>query len=159
MHSLGGIRILAPSVKPKYRKERELIQNINGFLGNVARTNLGKAARRSAGTILNAHLDAFRTTRQEAGKVMEIAIKESQKLRERARNQADGVVENLAGAADDQLSAIEQSVSRVIRRIGLPTAKDVSTLTRRVEVLATKVEARARKVKKAARRLAARRAA
>ena len=136
-----------------------MIQNINGFLGNVAQTNLGKAARRSAGMILNAHLDAFRTTRQEAGKVMGIAIKESRKFRERARNQADSVVENLAGATDDQLSALEQGVSRVIRRIGLPTAKDVNSLTRRVEALATKVEARARKVKKAARRSSARRAA
>lgn len=136
-----------------------MIQNINGFLGSVAQTNLGKAARRSAGTILNAHLDAFRTTRQEAGKVMGIAIKESQKIRERARSKADGVVENLAGAADDQLSAIEQGVSRVIRRIGLPTAKDVSALSRRIEALATQVEVRARKVKKAARRSAARRAA
>ncbi len=136
-----------------------MIQNLNGFLGSVAQTHLGKAARRSAGTILNAHLDAFRTTRQEAGKVMGIAIKESQKIRERARSRADGVVENLAGAADDQLSALEQGVSRVIRRIGLPTAKDVSALSRRIEALATQVEVRARKVKKAARRSSARRAA
>lgn len=136
-----------------------MIQNINGFLGTVAQTSLGKAARRSAGTILNAHLDAFRTTRQEAGKVMGIAIKESQKFRERARSKADGVVENLADAADDQLSALEQSMSRVIRRIGLPTAKDVSMLSRRIEALATQVEVRARKVKKSARRSTARRAA
>ncbi len=110
-------------------------------------------------TILNAHIAAFETTRQEAGKVIELAIKKSQKFSERARNQADGVVENLAGAADDQLSAFEQGVSRMIRRIGLPTAKDVNALTRRVEALATKVEARARNVKKAGRRPAARRAA
>lgn len=110
-------------------------------------------------TILNAHIAAFETTRHEAGKVIELAIKESQKLRERARNQADGVVENLAGAADDQLSAIEQGVSRMIRRIGLPTAKDVNTLSRRVEALATQVEARTRATKKAGRRPASRRAA
>ena len=110
-------------------------------------------------TILNAHIAAFETTRQEAGKVIELAIRKSQKLRERARTQADDVVENLAGAADDQLTAFEQGVSRMIRRIGLPTAKDVSALTRRVEQLATQVEARARNVKKAARRSIARRAA
>mgnify|MGYP001224160595 FL=1 len=110
-------------------------------------------------TILNAHVAAFETTRREAGKVIELAIRKSQKLRERARNQADGVVENLAGAADDQLTAFEQGVSRMIRRIGLPTAKDVNALTRRVEALATQVEARTRHVKKAGRRPAARRAA
>jgi polyhydroxyalkanoate synthesis regulator phasin len=110
-------------------------------------------------TILNAHVAAFETTRREAGKVIELAIKKSQKLRERARNQTDGVVENLACAADDQLTAFEQGVSRMTRRIGLPTAKDVNALTRRVEALATQIEARARRVKKAGHRPAARRAA
>jgi len=83
-------------------------------------------------------------------------MKASQKLRARARTRADGVVEELAGAADDQLSAFEQvlqrRVSRVIERIGLPTAKDVNALARRIEVLAKKVEARSRAKKKAARK-------
>jgi len=133
-----------------------MIQNINEFIGSVAQSHLGKAARRSAGTILNAHREAFETTRHEAGKVFDLAIKESQKFRARARTRADGVVEELAGAADDQLSAFEQvlqrRVSRVIERIGLPTAKDVNALARRVEVLAKKVEARSRAKKKAARK-------
>ena len=140
-----------------------MIENINAFLGSVAQTRLGKAARRSGGTILNAHLAALETTRHEAGKVIEVAINEGRKFRERARSQADGVVENLAGAADDQLSAFEQAlqqrVSRVIQRIGLPTAKDVNALSRRVESLAAQVRARARTTKKAGRRPAARRAA
>jgi hypothetical protein len=110
-------------------------------------------------TILNAHIAAFETTRREAGKVLELAIKNSRKFRERALNQTDGVVENLAGIADDRLTALEQGVSRMIHRIGLPTAKDVNTLTRRVEALATKVEARAQRAKKGGRRPAARRAA
>ncbi len=110
-------------------------------------------------TILNAHIAAFETTRREAGKVLELAIKNSRKFRERAMNRTDGVVENLAGVADDQLTALEQGVSRMIHRIGLPTAKDVNALTRRVEALAMKVEARARHTKKSSRRPAARRAA
>ena len=133
-----------------------MIQNIDEFIGSVAQSHLGKAARRSAGTILNAHREAFETTRHEAGKVFDLAIKESQKFRARARTRADGVVEELAGAADDQLSAFEQvlqrRVSRVIERIGLPTAKDVNALARRIEVLAKKVEARSRAKKKAARK-------
>jgi polyhydroxyalkanoate synthesis regulator phasin len=110
-------------------------------------------------TILNAHIAAFETTRHEAGKVIELALKRGQKFSERARNQADGMVENLAGVADEQLTAFELGVSRAIRRIGLPTAKDVNALTRRVEALAKKVEARTRPVKKGGRRPAARRAA
>jgi len=137
-----------------------MIENINEFLGNVAATDLGKAARRSARTIWNAHKSAFETTRHEAGKVLGMAFEQGQKFTARGRNKAEGVVEDLAGAADERLSTIEQAVqqgvSRVIHRIGLPTAKDVNALSRRVEALADRVAAR--KSRKAPRR-ATRRAA
>ena len=135
-----------------------MIQNINEFLGTVAQTDLGKAARRSARTIWNAHRAAFETTRHEAGKVFGVALDESQKLNQklnaRGRNTVDNVVENLAGAADEQISTLEQALqqgmNRVIHRIGLPTAKDVNALSRRVEALSAKVKVRS--TKKATRR-------
>jgi polyhydroxyalkanoate synthesis regulator phasin len=131
-----------------------MIRNINQFLGTVAHTDLGKAARRSARTIWNAHREAFETTRHEAGKVLGLAMNESQKLNARSRNTMDNVVENLAGAADEQLSTLEQALqqgmNRVIHRIGLPTAKDVNALSRRVEALTAKVQVRS--PKKATRR-------
>ncbi len=137
-----------------------MIENLNAFLGNVAQTGLSKAARKSARTIWNAHRAAFETTRHEAGKVLGIAIDESQRFSTRGRDVADSMVDNLAGVADEQLSALEQSlqqgVSRVIRRIGLPTAKDVNSLSRRVDALTARVEARAAKKSK---RRATRRAA
>jgi len=140
-----------------------MIENINEFLGNMAHTDLGKAARRSARTVWNAHKSAFETTRHEAGKVLGVAFEQGQKFTARGRNKAEGVVEDLAGAADDRLTTIEQAVqqgvSRVIHRIGLPTAKDVNALSRRVEALAARVDARrAPKARKAPRR-ASRRAA
>lgn len=123
-----------------------MIENINEFLGNVARTDLGKAARRSARTIWNAHRSAFDVTRHEAVKVFGAALEQGQKATARGRNKAEGVVEDLAGAADERLSTIEQAlqqgVSRVIHRIGLPTAKDVNALSRRVDALAARVQAR-----------------
>jgi len=130
-----------------------MIQNINEFLGTVAQTDLGKAARRSARTIWNAHRAALETTRHEAGKVFGVALDESQKLNQklnaRGRNTVDNVVENLAGAADEQISTLEQALqqgmSRVIRRIGLPTAKDVNALSRRVDALSAKVKVRSSK--------------
>jgi poly(hydroxyalkanoate) granule-associated protein len=126
-----------------------MIENINEFLGTVARTELGKTARRSARTIWNAHVNAFETTRDEAGKVLGAALEQGQKATLRGRSTAEGMVENLAGVADERFATIEeafqQGVSRVIRRIGLPTAKDVHALTRRVDALAAKVEARAAK--------------
>ncbi len=53
-----------------------MIENVNQFLGTVAQTELAKTARRSAMTIWNAHRAAFETTRDEAGKVLGLAIKE-----------------------------------------------------------------------------------
>lgn len=129
-----------------------MIENFNAFLGNVARTELGKAARRSARAIWNAHRAAFETTRQEAGKVLVLAIDEGQKFSSRGRDAADSMVGNLAGAADERLGSIEQTlqqgVGRVIRRIGLPTAKDVSSLARRVDALSARVESRTAKKSK-----------
>lgn len=108
--------------------------------------------------ILNAHREAFETTRHEAGKVLAFALEQGQKLGSQGRVKADDVVENFAGVADEQLAAFEQAfqkgVSRAIRRIGLPTAQDVNALSRRVDALAAQVKARA--AKKAARRPAKR---
>jgi hypothetical protein len=87
-----------------------MIDNINEFLGNVARTELGRAARRSARTIWHAHLDAMQTTRHEAGKVLVLALEQGQKFGTRGRNRAEGVVENLAGAADERIATIEQAL-------------------------------------------------
>lgn len=133
-----------------------MIENINEFLGSVARTELGKAARRSARTVWHAHLTAMQTTRQEAGKVFNAALQQGQKMGARGRDQAEGVVEDLAGAADERIADIEQAVqkgmNRVIERVGLPTARDVNALSRRVDALAAKVESRRRPKKKAARR-------
>ena len=129
-----------------------MIENFNAFLGNVAKTDLGKAARRSARTIWNAHRAAFETTREEAGKVLVLAIDESQKFSTRSRDRRDEIIGNLAGVADQQLSTLEQSlqqgVNRMIRRIGLPTAKDLSSLSRRVDALSTRVETRTAKKSK-----------
>ncbi|MEX1993598.1 MAG: phasin family protein [Steroidobacteraceae bacterium] len=141
-----------------------MIQNLNEFLGTVARTDLGKTARRSARTIWNAHRAAFETTRHEAARVLGVAIDESQKLNVRGMNRMDDVVENLAGIADEQLSTLEQAlqhgVSRVIRQIGLPTAKDINSLSRRVDALSAQVKTRsARKAPRRAPRRATRRAA
>ena len=137
-----------------------MIENFNAFLGSVAQTDLGKAARRSARTIWNAHRAAFQTTRQEAGKVLVVALDEGQKFSSRGREVADGMVGNLAGKADERLTTLEQKlqqgVSRVIRRIGLPTAKDVSSLSRRVDALSARVESRtAKKAKRRTSRRAA----
>lgn len=140
-----------------------MIGNFNEMFDTVTQTPLAKAARRSAGNVWNAHLAALRTTRQEARKVIELAVNEGRKIRGRTRSATESVVEDLAGAADDRLSAFEQALQqgarRVMHRIGLPTAKDLSALSRRVESLAARVESRVRASGKRGGRRTGRRAA
>ena len=139
-----------------------MIANVNEFIGSVARTELGKAAQRSARTVWNAHRKAFATTRHEAGKVLGVALEQGRSMSARGREKADGVVEDLAGAADERFASFEdafqQGMRRVIHRIGLPTAKDVNALSRRVDTLAARVAARTPR-KPARRKTKARRAA
>jgi hypothetical protein len=62
-----------------------MIENVNQFLGEIAGTELAKAARRSARNIWAAHRAAFETTRIEAGKVVTLAIGEGRKLAARVK--------------------------------------------------------------------------
>ena len=62
-----------------------MIENVNQFLGTVTESELAKTARRSARTIWDAHRAAFETTRVEAGKVINLAIGEGQKLAARVK--------------------------------------------------------------------------
>lgn len=78
-----------------------MIDNVSQFIDSVARTDLGKAARRSARTIWNAHRAAFATTRDEAGKVLVLAIDQGQKFDVRGRTQA-----------------LQERVTRFIRNMG-----------------------------------------
>jgi hypothetical protein len=131
-----------------------VINNVNQFIDSVARTDLGKAARRSAKTIWNAHRAAFETTRHEAGKVLVLAIDEGQKLDVRGRKTVDNVVGNLTGAAEHRLTSLEQAfqdrVTRIIRSIGLPTTDEFRALSRRVDAISARVKPRT--TKKAPRR-------
>jgi poly(hydroxyalkanoate) granule-associated protein len=126
-----------------------MINNVNQFIGSVAQTEFGKAARRSARTIWNAHRAAFVTTRHEAGRVLGLAIDESQKLDLRGRKTVDNVVENLTDVAGQRLSSLEEAfqvrINRVIRQIGLPTTREFEALSRRVDALSARVKPRTTK--------------
>lgn len=126
-----------------------MINNVNQFIGSVAQTELGKAARRSARTIWNAHRAAFVTTRHEAGRMLGLAIDESQKLDVRGRKTVGKAVDNLTGAAEQRLSSLEEAfqerVTRVIRGIGLPSTREFEALSRRVDALSARVKPRTSK--------------
>ena len=97
---------------------------------------------------------AFITTRHEAGRVLAVAIDEGQRFDVRSRKTVDSVVGNLAGAAGERLSSLEEAfqerVTRVIRRVGVPTTRELNALSRRVDELSARVKPRT--AKKAPRR-------
>ncbi len=131
-----------------------MIENVSQFIGTMAETPFGKAARRSVKTIWNAQLAALETTRHEAGKILVAAIDESQKLDAKGRKKVDRVLGSLAGNAGERLSTLEHAfqrrVTRAIRVIGLPTAGEFEALSRRVDALSSRTKPRGQK--KSARR-------
>ena len=84
-----------------------MIDNVSQLLGSVAESELARTARRSARTILNAHIAALETTRVEAGKVITVAIDEGRMLARRVKT---------APAARKATSAARKTTRRAARR-------------------------------------------
>ncbi|MGH8249956.1 MAG: phasin family protein [Steroidobacteraceae bacterium] len=95
-----------------------MIDNVNEFFGTVANSELARAARQSARTIWNAHRAAFDTTRQEAGRMLVLAIDEGQKLNSRGRKTIESVLSRRANAYSGKAKprAPRKSARRAKRR-------------------------------------------
>lgn len=125
-----------------------MIDNVNTFIHELKTSEFGKATRKSAQTIWKANFHAFETTRDELGKVVQLAVKEGEKLTRRSRARTEKVVGGLQDVAEDRVTDIEQrfqkGMSKVIHEIGLPTADEVEKLSRRVDRLQKEVKAKAK---------------
>jgi len=120
-----------------------MIENVNTMISEIKASELGKATRKSAQVIWKANMSAWTTTRDELGKVVEAAIKESNKLTRRSRARTEEVVENLSDVANERVNEVEKrfqkGVNKVIHDIGLPTADEVEKLSRKVDRLSKEV--------------------
>lgn len=111
---------------------------------------LAEAVRTSAQQIWQAGLGAFAKAQEEGGKVFAKLVKEGTDLQKRtqklAEDKVSGVTDTVSKMADnvskqasgswDKLEQVfEDRVSRSLASLGVPTKKDVQTLTRRVEEL------------------------
>jgi poly(hydroxyalkanoate) granule-associated protein len=105
-----------------------------------------KAATRMS----SAHLGAFSKAQEEGGKVFEALVKEGVGLQRKTQAAAEGKLTEAtsrmasmatdlgtkaSGQWDKLENIFEERVARALKKLGVPTAKDVEALTARVEEL------------------------
>lgn len=111
---------------------------------------LAGTVKESAQQIWLAGLGAFSKAQEEGGKVFEALVKEGVTLQRRTQSVAEGklaeatsrmtsMANDLSTKASgqwDKLETIfEERVSRALQKLGVPTAREIDALTRRVEEL------------------------
>jgi len=116
--------------------------------------NLANSVKESAQQIWLAGMGAFAKAQAEGGKVFEALVKEgvglqrkTQAVAEEKFGEVTGKVSSMAsevtskaGASWDKLESIfEERTAKALGKLGVPTAKDVAELSRRVEELGAAV--------------------
>jgi poly(hydroxyalkanoate) granule-associated protein len=115
---------------------------------------LAASVKDSAQQIWLAGMGAFAKAQEEGGKVFEALVKEGMTLQKKTQGIAEdkigevtgkmsamaGSVTAKAGQNWDKLEAIfEQRTAKAMSKLGVPTAKDVDALVKRVDALAAQV--------------------
>jgi poly(hydroxyalkanoate) granule-associated protein len=135
---------------------------------------LVQTVRDSAQQIWLAGLGAFSKAQEEGGKVFEALVKEGETLHKKTRGIAEGKVAEVTGTVSkkatelssraqsaatetwDKLEQVfEDRVSRSLKRLGVPTAREVEGLARRVDELSAKLAGASNKAAAAPRKSAA----
>jgi poly(hydroxyalkanoate) granule-associated protein len=113
-------------------------------------TQLASTVKESAQQIWLAGLGAFSKAQEEGGKVFEALVKEGVTLQRRTQSAAEGKLteassrmtsmatelSNKASGQWDKLESIfEERVSRALKKLGVPTSKDVDALVARIDEL------------------------
>ena len=115
---------------------------------------LASSVKDSAQQIWLAGMGAFSKAQEEGGKVFEALVKEGMSLQKKTQGLAEDkigevtgkmtamadTVTNKAGQNWDKLEAIfEQRTAKAMSKLGVPTAKDVDALVKRVDALGAQV--------------------
>lgn len=137
-------------------------------------SQIAGAVKDSAQQIWLAGMGAFAKAQEEGGKVFEALVKEGMSLQKKTQGIAEdkisevtgkmsamaGTVTAKAGQNWDKLEAIfEARTAKAMGKLGVPTAKDVEALTKRVDALAAAVAKLGKSAPKAAAKPAAKAAA
>jgi poly(hydroxyalkanoate) granule-associated protein len=118
--------------------------------GGTSSAQLASTVKESAQQIWLAGLGAFSKAQEEGGKVFETLVKEGMTIQKRTQSAAEeklaeatsrmtsmaSDLSNKASGQWDKLESIfEDRVSRALKKLGVPTAREIDELTRRVEEL------------------------
>jgi poly(hydroxyalkanoate) granule-associated protein len=156
---MGAAHQSPPTLKQKeeptmVKKLKKMAEAKSTSPAGLLDSQLAGAVKASAQQIWLAGMGAFAKAQGEGTKVFEALIKEGVSLQRKTQAVAEerigevtgkmsamaGEVTNKAGASWDKLESIfEARTAKALGKLGVPTAKDVATLTERVDALASAV--------------------
>jgi poly(hydroxyalkanoate) granule-associated protein len=140
------------------KKMKSTAEQVTGKAGKAATglldSHLANSVKDSAQQIWLAGMGAFSKAQEEGGKVFEALVKEGMTLQKKTQGIAEdkisevtgkmsamaGTVTAKAGQNWDKLETIfEARTAKAMNKLGVPTAKDVDALVKRVDELAAAV--------------------
>lgn len=136
------------------KKLKRISENKAASPAGLLDGQLAASVKASAQQIWLAGMGAFAKAQEEGGKVFEALVKEGMGLQKKTQGIAEdklgevtgrmsamaGSVSAKAGQNWDKLEAIfEQRTAKALGRLGVPTAKDVDALVKRIDALTAQV--------------------
>ncbi|MGZ8376236.1 MAG: phasin family protein [Gemmatirosa sp.] len=115
----------------------------------TSRTSRGATLRRSVEQVWLAGLGALAVTEEEGSRLFQSLVKRGtgfeRESRTRLRQAVDSAREAPGEAITRLESGLDDTVTGVLHRLGVPTQREIAGLTRRVEALADALERKPRK--------------
>ena len=136
------------------KKLKQMADKKTASAANLLDSQFASTVKDSAQQIWLAGLGAFSKAQEEGGKVFEALVKEGVTLQKKTQSVAEekinevankmsgmaGDVTSKAGQHWDKLEAIfEERTARALGKLGVPNAKDVAALTKRIDELSAQV--------------------
>ena len=118
--------------------------NLKRRSGAMSGSRLAATVRGSAQQIWLAGLGAFSTAREQRDRVFEALVKEGEMIQALTQKAAAArlkqVAVRTAGTRRRLEQVLEESVARSLKRLGVPTTKDIESLSKRVAALTALVD-------------------
>ena len=116
-----------------------MVKKLKSLVAGESGGNLAATIKESAQQIWLAGLGAFSRAQEEGNKVFESLVEEGEAIQAKTRKAAEVKVGELAAKATggwDKLEHVfEERVAQALNSLGVPSKKDVDTLSRRVAEL------------------------
>jgi poly(hydroxyalkanoate) granule-associated protein len=164
-----ALRCTIAAAKPQgelsmVKKLKAMADKKNASGAGLFDSALASSVKESAKEIWLAGMGAFAKAQAEGKQVFEALVKEGSSLQKKTQGVAEEkfseVTSKMTSMADevtakagqhwDKLESIfEERTAKALKKLGVPTAKDVQDLTARVEALSAKVAGRAKTAAKA----------